>query len=581
MSRSSLRILGAALLWCAGLCTAAAAGMAGASAPPTSPIAALVAGGDAAQVLNGHSRYWIDPRGDRTVQQVEAAGESIPWRPRDPDQQHRLDHRALWIQFDVVVRDHANWFVEVAAPSTDRAQLFHRDRDGRWVQQEAGEQIAVTAWPVPGRVPTFELAAVPDGQPTRYWLRIQHDRADFAGRISVVRDTALLAKREREQLLLGAYFGLIALTALAALVHGLAYRDRAFLAFSLYAFLLGFGQMARAGVGAQHLWPDWPFWNDVASSAWPGIPVAGALWFVKVATEPARLSRALDLGVWALIAAVLGAVAVDIAVSTRLSMFLLLVLTGLSLAAILSMVVWGWLDGRDRDLRLVALAFVPMVLVAAFPLARVLGLMRVGSFNLYGLYYGAVLTMPLLYYALHVRCMGRRESMLRAAGLARNDPLTGLPHRQGLLERLDTSLARARGLRQPCALLAVRVSNLEAIGEEFGREATDKALVVAASHLRRAIVDFDTAARVGEREFAVLLECPTTREVAASRAQQVVASGLRQTEALPAALTLKFHVTVAILPDRDLDAAGSLQWALDGLDQITPEAKKLIRPLNF
>src|SRR5690606_27320334 len=149
-----------------------------------------------------------------------------------------------------------------------------------------------------------------------------------------------------------------ALVALAALVSGIAYRDRGFVAFAIYLSALAFGQLARIGLGAQHLWPDWQYWNEIAGSAWPGLPTAAALWFVKVVTEPARLSRALDLGVWALIAALLGAVALDMTIATRLRMFLVLLLTGLSLAAILSMVVWGWLDGRDRTLRLVALGFV-------------------------------------------------------------------------------------------------------------------------------------------------------------------------------------------------------------------------------
>ncbi|RYY98875.1 MAG: diguanylate cyclase, partial [Comamonadaceae bacterium] len=410
---------------------------------------------------------------------------------------------------------------------------------------------------------------------------IEHSRADFSPRLAVYRDTALLARRAQEQLLFGAYFGLAGLVAVAAFVMGLAYRDRGFLVFSLYVIFLAFGQLARAGIGAQHLWPEWQFWNEAVSSAWPGLPTAAALWFIKVVTEPARLSRALDLGVWALIAALLGAVALDMSIATRLSMFLVLVLTGLSLAAVFSMVIWGWLDGRDRNLRLVALAFVPLVVVALFPLARGLGLLQLNPFSPYGLYFGTALQMPLLFYALHLRSMGSRESQLRAAALSRTDALTGLPHRRGLLERLDTSLARARSLKQPCALLGVRISNLEAITDEFGRDAAEKALVVAGSHLRRAILDIDLAARVGEREFAVLLECPTTHETVSSRAQQIVASGLRQIDALPAALTMKFHVTVALLPHNDFDAAATLQWVMDGLDQITPDARKLIRPLNL
>jgi hypothetical protein len=86
---------------------------------------------------------------------------------------------------------------------------------------------------------------------------------------------------------------------------------------------------------------------------------------------------------------------------------------------------------------------------------------------------------------------------------------------------------------------------------------------------------------VGEREFAVLMEAPVTAQMVTSRAQHVVASGLRQVDALPAALTLKFHVTAAMLPVPQLDGEGTLEWVMAGLDQMTQDARKLIRPMNF
>lgn len=576
MRRSTLRFLGVVLLWCASWWGPAA------HAQETAPAAAppVIASGEDDVSLSGHIRYWIDERGDATMEQVEAAGDSLGWRLRRPGQQDRVDGKALWLRFDVVAADADHWFLELPATGLDRVQLFYRDRAGKWVAHESGDVRPVSAWPVPGRVPTFELS-LDTSKLNRYWMRIESTRFDFAAPLVLYRDTALLAKREREQLLLGAYFGLATLIGVAALVHGAVYRDRAFMAFGLYVLLLAAGQLARVGIGAQYLWRDWAFWNNVIGAVWPGVPTAGALWFIRVVTEPSRLSRALDLGVWALVAALLGAVAVDMVVGSRGSQTLVLVLTGLSLAAILSMVLWGWLDGRDPHLKMVALGFLPVLVMAVFPLARGLGLVPSSALTRWGLYFGAVLEMPLLYYALHVRLMSRRESTVRAAALSRTDALTGLPHRRGLVERLDTSLARARSHKQPCALLAVRISNLDAITEEFGKEYAEKALVVAASHLRRAIVDIDMAARVGEREFAVLLEGPTTVETAASRAQQIVASGLRQIEALPAALTLKFHVTVAVLPHNQMDAGSTLQWALEGLNQMTHDAKKLIRPLNF
>ena len=572
MRRSVLRAIGAVLVWCA-----ASWGSAGAATPaaPTLPL------GDGVPVrLEGRSVSWLDVHGTTPVEQVEAGAQTLPWRLRQRDQQDRLNGGALWIQFEAKVPPNEHWYVEVGAAVYQRVQMFHRNRSGTWVVQEAGTSLPISEWTIPGRLPTFALST-DDLRPVRYWLRVSDERADFSAPLTIFREDGLQAAREQSQFLYGAYFGLAALIALASLANGLAFRDKAFLSFALYVVLLGAGQLGRAGVGSQHLWQEWQIWNDTALALWPGAATAAALWFVKVVTDPARLSRALDLAVWALIAALLAAVALDVVITSKTSMMLVLLLTGLSLVAIMSMVVWGWLDGKEPHLGLLALGFAPVVVMALFPLARGFGLMPTNLLTRVGLFVAAAIELPILYYALNMRLFARREGELRANALTRSDALTGLPHRQGLIEKLDSSLAHARAQKQMCALLGVRIANLDAIADEFGKDAAEKALVVAASHLRRTIVNFDMAARVGEREFAVLMEAPVTQEAVSSRAQQIVASGLRQVEALPAALTLKFHVTAAMLPHPHMDGAASLQWVLDGLDQITPSARKLIKPLNF
>lgn len=579
MRRRFLRAFGAALLWCAAACSAAA----DASAPdPVPPPRAqtLALAGEAVVPLSGRSVTWMDSRGSLPVEQVEARADSLPWQLRQRDQVSRLQGGALWIHFVAAVPAGEHWYVELGAVVYDRVQLHHRDARGTWVVQEAGSGQPVESWAIPGRVPTFALAS-DTTRPVEYWMRVEDERADFSAPLTLFREDALQQSREKEQFLFGAYFGLAGLVMLAALANGLMFRDKALLAFTLYVLLLCSGQLGRAGIGAQYLWPHWPIWNNTVLSLWPGAATAAALWFVKVLTNPARVSRGLDLAVWALIAALLATVALDLSIASRLSMTLLLALTGLSLLAILSMLAWAGLDAEDRHLRWVALGFAPVLLMALFPLARGFGLVPSTALSRFGLFFGVAMQLPVLYYALSMRLMARREGELRARALNRSDALTGLPHRQALTERLDTSLAHARGQRQNCALLAVRISNLEAIAEEFGRDAAEKALVLAASHLRRCIVGFDMAARVGAREFAVLLEAPVTPQQVTSRAQQVVASGLRQMPALPAALTLKFHVAAAMLPDPHMDGTATIAWVVAGLDAITPESRKAIRPLNF
>lgn len=531
-------------------------------------------------VLTAPARWWIDESAHMSIDEMEAASPRMPWRARALGEQYNIDGKAWWMQFTAQVETPSRWFLEIASSGLDRAQLFYRDASGKWVVQEAGDSRAVSAWPIPGRVPTFDLS--PEmGKAVTYYLRIEHARVDFAVPIRLYRHGELLAARELEQFMLGAYFGLCMLMALVAVGNAVAYRDRGFAAYAVYVTSLGLGQAAYLGVGAQHLWDSALKWNEIAAYLLPGLSSAAGLWFVKIVAEPARYSRALDLAVWSLILAVLSAVALDTFLTSRASFGLQMSLTALSLLVIVGLIAMVWIQGEDPHIRLIALGFLPVVVMAIFPVLRGLNLIPNSALTRYGVTIGAMLEMPILFYALTLRVHRRRESEVRAAALARSDALTGLAHARTLLQRMETAIARARSLRHPCALIGVRIVNMDAIVAEFGRECMEKTLVVSASHMRRAIADIDLAARVGDLEFALLIEGPTTAAAVLSRAQHVIASGLRQSPGLPPGLIIKFHVVAAMLPEADLDAPQSLDWVLGGLAHMPADARKMIRPLNF
>jgi diguanylate cyclase (GGDEF)-like protein len=548
------------------------------TAPPNPPIP--LSSGDAPITLDGNARYWVDATGQATIDEVVASGDALPWAPRERGQQHRIDAKALWFQFQTHSRDNGRWYVEVSSSGLDRAQLFYRGPSGAWVVQEAGDTQPVSRWPLPGRVPTFELTPS-SSEPVSYWLRIEHARVDFAAPITLYSQARLLAARESEQFLLGAYFGLAMLVMLVAAGNAWSFRDKAFGTYAIYVFALGIGQLAYLGVGAQHVWDTWLEWNKVSTSILPGLSACVGMWFVKTVTEPARFSRLLDRTVWAMIVLLLAALVLDTIVNTRASFALLMGLTAASIAVVVLLIGVVWMRGDDPHIRLIALGFLPVVLMAMFPVARGMNLIPNSLFTRYGLTIGAALEMPILFYALSMRGARRREAQIRAAALSDSDPLTGLAHSRTLVQRLGAALNRARTQKHQCALLGVKLSNHEAIASELGRDAAERALVVAASALRHAIGDVDLAARVGERDFALLLEGPVSTAAAVASAQLLIAKGLQQSPSLPNHLFLRFHIAVAMLPDKDMDATASLAWVLDGVNAIRPDARRAIRPLNF
>ncbi len=529
--------------------------------------------------LDSRSQFWIDPQGTATIEQV-AAGADIDWTLRLPGTQYNIDGKALWIRFDVRARDYGHWFLELASSGLDRVQLFHRAADGQWVTLEAGDSRAVSDWPLPGRFPTFELEGPPDSV-MRYWLRIEHTRVNFATPVAIASQATLTASREREQFLLGAYFGLAALITLVAAANAVAFRDRVFAAYAVYVLALGVAQLAYLGVGAQHVWDSWLTWNFHASFVLPGVSSAVGLWFVRMVTEPARFSRHLDWAVWGMIGLLLGAVVLDTALQSRPTFGAVMILTMLALALVMVLIGIVWAQGDDPAIRIIALGFLPVAVMALFPLARGLNLIPSSALTRYGLTIGAALEMPILFYALSLRGSLRREAQVRAAALSRTDPLTGLAHARLLLLRLEGALARSASQGHRCALLVVRLVNHDAIVSQYGRETGDRALVLSASRLRRGISDVDLAARVSEQHFALLLEGPTTDVTAQDCATRIVASGLRESEVLPSGVTLRFHVAVAMLPDTARDPATALRWLMDMVAEMADDHRKSIRLANF
>jgi len=534
--------------------------------------------------LDGHSRYWIDtapPGHHRDVQTVEASADQLPWSLRTPGFQYALDQKVLWLVFDIIRPSSGDehWFLEIAASGVDRAVLYHRDAEGRWVSQEAGDSRRVADWPLPGRYPTFELAPQ-TGQPVRHWLRIEHTRVKFAAPIGLYRQSELLASRDREQFLLGAYAGLSLLIMMVTLAHALSYRDPLFARYAFYVLILSMGQLAYLGVGAQYLWPDALRWNAVATFVLPGLSSAVGLWFVRGVTEPHRFSLGLDSLVLALIALQILMVMLDALAGTPQTFSAMISLILLSLVVICLLIARVWRRGDDRHIRLIALGFLPVVLTALLPLARGLHLIPASALTRYGLAIGSALEMPLLFYALSRRSDHRREAAVRTRALSETDPLTGLTHQRILTMRLDNALARARQQGTRCALLGVNLTNHGQIAGTQGREAADRALVLAAARLRQVISDVDVVSRTGEHQFALLLDGPLSADRAAACATHVVAQGLRDLHVLPGGETLKFRVVVAMLPEGVLNTSDILAWVNEAALSQPVQARKAIVMLN-
>jgi len=556
-----------------GLCLLAGADVARAGAPP--PTLRLSTAMPSV-ALAGASQFLIDPAGTLGVDDIEGRQAQAGFAVRPLGHKVLLgDHEALWIRFSArlpVQEDH--WHLEVDLPGVDEVALYYRNAVGQWVEQRAGDRLPQSAWPQRGRLPMLDLSAE-TARDVDYFVRIQHARVPFSGGLFLKTQTLTAEQEQRAMFLLGAYFGLAALALFVALANALVYRDRGFSTYVLYISTMVAGQAGFTGVGGMLFWPEWPVLNNPMTFFMPVLAGATGVWFVRTIAAPRQYSILLDRLTVGVLLALMGVAGFDALQPSAIGFELSMNLLTLSMLLVMLLLVLAMARG-DRHSRWIAAGFGLIIIGGTFPVARNFGLMPSGFLSEYGLMLGSALEMPLLFYGLSRRLNEQTETRARARALASMDPLTGLSSQRKLLRQLPLSIDRARS-GQPLALMVVELANLDSLTREQGAEGADRALVLAASRLKRVVRDTDMVARVGQPHFAVLMESPCSLDEANAIATHAVAQGLRTSSALSDGATLRFHVALATLPLANLDAQATLQKLLQELKLITPDARKTIR----
>ena len=90
--------------------------------------------------------------------------------------------------------------------------------------------------------------------------------------------------------------------------------------------------------------------------------------------------------------------------------------------------------------------------------------------------------------------------------LAFYDPLTKLPNRRLMLDRLEHALSSRARQKRHGAVMMIDLDNFKTLNDSLGHDAGDKLLVSVASRLESCIREGDTVARMGGDEFVVIIE---------------------------------------------------------------------------
>jgi PAS domain S-box-containing protein len=380
-------------LWCAlALCAPARAGEPG----------VFVIGADDRYELSQAFTYFEDTsakltlgdmlRGDR-----QEAFRSVPQRGQGAN--FGFTHSAIWLRVTLVSGPATppDWLLELAYPPLDSVELFAPRPGGSWQRFVAGDSRPFSARAVPHRNHVLPVRVAPASATTIY-LRLVSEGTVVAP-VTLWRPAALWQHDHAAYGGLSLYFGLLIGLLCYNLLLFVSVRDIGYLIYVGFVAAMALGQAALTGVGAQFLWPEWTWLNNVLPVvALSCAAVFGLLFARHFLSSPARLPR-LDpflqaqIGGWAL-AAVSGLV-----LSYSVAVW---IVTTMAVVSVVTMVGVGVISirGRLAGARLFFSAWAVLMAGVCTLTLHNAGLLPSNWFTVNSLLIGSALEMVLLSFAL-------------------------------------------------------------------------------------------------------------------------------------------------------------------------------------
>ncbi len=502
--------------------------------------------------LNAHIELLEDTQGTLTIADLASAEQQSRFQPANGRASVGQSLNPWWIKLTLQRDSRAPslWVLEVGSVTQLDLQFHQPDGQGGWLSRQSGERVPFDASrDHPYRRMVFDLPAL-DEQPTTFYLRAFDPAGNsFPLRIWQADDLKQLAAREN--LALGAIYGVVFALLLYNLFILISLRDRAYFWYVLTtAFALLF-ILSMTGHGAQYLWPNHPV------PAWLDRITLPSLWGLFASRFTQTLLQTKLHVRWAHhllnMACVIYLVAIVLTLfdQRHLAAWAIALLSLTSIPAALGSALIRWRQGFFPA-QLYLYGYGLVLGSVGILLLRTTGVLQPAQWNAYVFPVAVAAESILFSFALAYRIQilkqeravalqqADREKTARLAQLqasaaelqaavtartaelaatneqlrererelqhaAFHDPLTDLPNRRYLVERCESALGHAERHKESVALLLIDLDHFKPINDRFGHAAGDLMLQVIAKRLREHVRAGDAVARLGGDEFAALI----------------------------------------------------------------------------
>ena len=155
----------------------------------------------------------------------------------------------------------------------------------------------------------------------------------------------------------------------------------------------------------------------------------------------------------------------------------------------------------------------------------------------------------------------RRDEELAIHRMAYHDPLTGLPNRALMHDRLEQALKQARRNRNRAAILFLDLDHFKQVNDRMGHSAGDELLRQVAQRLAEAVREGDTVARLGGDEFVVILSDIYRADDAERAAEKILRALARPVQLQGEDYAVTTSIGISVYPDHGASGEALLKHA--------------------
>jgi GGDEF domain-containing protein len=484
----------------------------------------------------------------------------------DPDLQPFTLHRgermvARWTVFNEKLA--SDFLVTVKMPRVDVVHISYRHDFGAWTTLTAGDRIAMNAWPLADRQPSFDVP-LPAGQ-MDIVMQIAH-RGVVDAPVMLQTHAAFLEARTLSVLPTGILVGINLVMALMGILLAMNFKKTGFLSVALMSSVVSLVLLFGSGLAGMFVDTRNQQFSDVVKI------LINTSWFVllpfvaAMAISIRMYSRLWWSATWLLAGAATAAIWVWLDYDKRDDASLVVgTILVLSLLFVLAMISWAWFRHYSRNLG-VCLGMLLYACASITVFAVYMGAWSVEAGS-WGAAFISMLASLLLMRGLFMQHRMGRQVLARANLSPLRDVLTGLLNREGMQAHVYRARERMRE-EQICAIfIYMPVQDANTAIEELGEQGFESGMVQIAASLSTSVAATDGVGRISHHAFGVCVLMQPDSVVAIRFAQKI----LTRVMALAAAgtpLCASARLAMAWLPVNSFRIDSLEQRCLEALDTL-------------